>query len=165
MTADDWLRHPIWSEYNNPEDLDGLRELGFDLDEVRSKLKAINYSQEYAFPVPENAAPASLWFMDYSARLTTPSGTNLVGYHTGPAIGAFSPCGQQFIFNINLGKECVEGGNALARLLREEAVFPFQVEITATRETFEFPWPSPPNMKPRSILGLYELLAQTKSAQ
>jgi len=144
LTPDDWLRHEIWSEWNNPEDMDGLVALGFDPDDVRSKLEAVKYSDEYAFPIPSDAAPGSLWFMDYSARVTTEAGSKLVGYYTGPALGVFAP-GRKlpFIFNLNMFKECVAQGNELARMLSEPSIFPLSVEIVATGERMEFPIPTP----------------------
>jgi len=143
LRQDDFTPDSVWVDYCAPDDLEPLSDLGFDMADVDAKLRAVKYSDDYCFRVPAHAW-REFGYQRTTARVSTPGGHTLVGYDTGPAVGLFvSGRDRPFIFNINMPKECLAQGEQVAAMLGEASIFPLKVEVHASGEVHEFPFPSP----------------------
>lgn len=131
LTERDFVEHPVWACYYEPDEVETLVDLGFDRLSVLQALKATGYSDEYAFPLPSEAADAPLNYLYCSVTATTRGGNKLVGYITGPCVAVYFQ-GKLYAFNSNLREWSLKTARELAVALGEKAVFPMQLEVVAT---------------------------------
>ena len=129
----DFIDHSVWATYYEPDEIDSLVELGFDLTEVANVLLKSRGNDEYSFPLPAEAAASPFQYLYLGARLTTKGGTELVGYSIGPCLGVFH-AGEHYCFNRALPEQSVGAAIALATAVGEEEVFPMQIYVVATGE-------------------------------
>lgn len=131
LTESDFVDYAVWAFYYEPDDVETLVGLGYDKREVQKALEATGYSDEYAFPLPPEAAHAPLNYIQRSIRATTHGGSKLVGYFAGPCIAVYFQ-GKLYSFNGNLRERSLATARDLANALGESAVFPIQFEVVAT---------------------------------
>lgn len=133
----DFIEHPAWATYYEPDDVESLIELGFDAGEVRDAIAATGYSDQYSFALPAKASDVPFQYLYLSVRATTAGGRELVGFVTGACLGLFLK-GKQFRFNRNLADLSAVEASKLAVALGDENIFPVQLEIVATSERRKF---------------------------
>lgn len=136
LTERDFIESSVWACYYEPDDIDTIARFGFDRSEVQSALQATGYSDDYAFPLPSEAADAPLNYVQCSIRAETRGGRALVGYTSGPCIAVYFQ-GKLYSFNPGLRQPSLAAARELAAALGENAVFPIQYEVVATSEKKE----------------------------
>jgi hypothetical protein len=132
----DFIEHPVWATYYEPDDIETLESLGFDAGQVQAALEPLNLSDDYSFPLPVEAAGSPFHYLFLSVRAQTKGGNQLVGYITGACLAVFFQ-GNCYHFNPNLQARSLDNAFALAAALNESMVFPMKVEIVATSKTME----------------------------
>jgi len=137
LNENDFIEHPAWATYYEPDDIETLIELGFDATEVRTAIAAKGYSDSYSFALPAKASDAPFHYLYLSIRATTVGGRKLVGYVTSACLGLFLN-GESFEFNPRLADLSEANATRLAVALGDENVFPIQFEIVATSERSAF---------------------------
>ncbi len=137
LNENDFIEHPAWATYYEPDDIETLIELGFDADEVRGAIAATGYSDSYSFALPAKASDAPFHYLYLSIRATTVGGRKLVGYVANACLGLFLN-GETFQFNPRLADLSEGNATRLAVALGDENVFPIQFEIVATSERGDF---------------------------
>ena len=80
LTTKDFELHQIWGIYYEPDDMISLVELGYKFDDIQNELKNVNYSDEYAFPIPNNGANTLFQYMYYTINARTACGKIFNGY-------------------------------------------------------------------------------------
>ena len=80
-----------WGQYYEPDDINTLAECGYNREEVYEAIKAVNWSDDYWFPIPNSADAGLFQFEHRRASFKTPSGRAIDGYvcNEGHAIGLF----------------------------------------------------------------------------
>lgn len=136
LTESDFIESSVWACYYEPDDIEAIAEFGFDRDEVLRAIQAIGYSDDYAFPLPPEAANAHLNYVYCSIRAETRGGSRLVGFVTGPCVAVFFQ-GKRYSFNSALRDLSLVTARELAAELGEQVVFPIQYEVVATAERRE----------------------------
>lgn len=137
LDEQDFIEHPAWATYYEPDDIESLIELGFDADEVRGAIAATGYSDQYSFALPAKGIDAQFHYIYLSVRATTAGGRELVGFVTSACLGLFLN-GKQFRFNQNLADLSAGDATKLAVALGEVNIFPAQFVIVATSERRDF---------------------------
>ena len=92
-----------WGQYYEPGDIDTLAQCGYDHQVVHDAIKAVDWSDDYWFPIPDSADAGLFQFEHRRAQFRTPDGHMLDGYvcNEGHAIGLFGS-GDYWIINQNL---------------------------------------------------------------
>ena len=137
LTEQDFVLHPVWVAYYEPDELDDLQSLGIDREQAHRELSALEYPDRFVFPLPREAALMPFNYLHVRADLTTAGGTKLIGYVTGPCVGAFHN-GEHYQFNRALRDRSEASSRRLASALRERAIFPLRIEIPATGKVSAF---------------------------
>lgn len=137
LDEQDFIEHPVWATYYEPDDIASLGALGFDGDEVRKAIEGTGYSDEYSFPLPAEACDSPFHYLYLSVRATTHGGNQLVGFLTGACLGLFH-AGEQYRFNPNLREGSLSNAVRLSQALGEERIFPVRLEVVATSERCDF---------------------------
>ena len=136
LTERDFVESSVWACYYEPDDIDTIAEFGFNRSEVQTAIQAIGYSDDYAFPLPPQAANVPLNYVYCSIRAETRGGNKLVGYVTGPCMAIYFQ-GKLYSFNSALRERSLATARELAAALGEQSVFPIQYEVVATSEQRE----------------------------
>lgn len=138
-------KNPAWGQYYEPGDIDMLAACGYDREEVYQAIKAVNWSDDYWFPIPESADAGLFQFERRHASFRTPGGRIIEGYvvNEGHAIGLFGSS-YHWIINANL-MEMFE--DEKLRILEDlgfqidEKLLPLHYEIRALGGEKVFPNP------------------------
>ena len=82
---------PAWGQYYVPSDIESLVAFGYDRETVRSALKAVGWSDDYWFPIPDHAPVGTFEFEHRQALFHTRDGVAIEGYvyNSGHSIGLF----------------------------------------------------------------------------
>lgn len=131
LTAKDFKSHQIWAIYYEPDDIISLVELGYKLDDIQNELKSINYSDEYAFPIPNSASNIPFQYMYYAINAQSASGKIFNGYCCSRAcvISLFFN-DERYLFNLNLKDMAFEEEKKLKKALSiTNSLFPIQIEV------------------------------------
>jgi len=137
----DFVEHPVWGCYYEPDEIDTLTEFGFDKQEIQLALRTVDYSDAYAFPLPIAAVGADFKYLYLSATFITPTGIRLVGYLTGPAIAVYYE-GARYVFNHALPNYWQKTERELNMELTNGAVFPMECRVEADSRRFVIERPS-----------------------
>lgn len=129
----DFIDYPVWATYYEPDDVDALVGFGYKAEEVDRLLASISGNDEYSFPLPPQAANSAFHYLLLGVRATTRGGHRLVGYLTGSCFGVFHN-GKEYQFNAAVRARSLQTAKELSFALGEQAVFPMQMEVTATGE-------------------------------
>jgi len=86
-----------------PGDIDTLAGCGYDRQEVHNAIEAVNWSDDYWFPIPDSVDAGLFQFEHRRASFKTPSGRTIDGYvcNEGHAVGLFGSRGH-WVINQNL---------------------------------------------------------------
>ncbi|MDI4635824.1 hypothetical protein J7U46_22350 [Pelomonas sp. V22] len=133
FSEQDFIDFPVWATYYEPDDIDTLVEFGYDRQEIERLVALTKSNDEYSFPLPPQAATSPFHYLYIGVRATTRGGNSLVGFVTGPCFGVFHN-GESYQFNASLRTQALQTATELSSALGEQAVFPMQVEVMATRE-------------------------------
>lgn len=136
LTERDFVEHEVWGSYYEPDDITTIASLGFEREAVHREIEATGFSEDYAFPLPRQAATAPLNYLYLSVRAETRGGFQLVGYKSGPAVAVFYG-GKLFSFNALLHQQALKTASELGAALGETSVFPLQYQVVATSEVGE----------------------------
>ena len=134
ITESDLKNHHVWVTFYEPDEFELIESLGFNLDEVEKALQDVSYSDEYEFPLPSEAASMPFKYLSLSAKITTPSGTELYGYRTSVSLSVLFK-GKRYHFNRGLLDLSKEEAAELSSALGEKAIFPLSVYIPALSKT------------------------------
>jgi hypothetical protein len=137
LTEQDFVQHPTWVAYFEPDELDDLQRLGIDREQAQRELGALEHPDHFVFQLPREAAFMSFKYLYVRANLTTAGGSKLIGYVTGPCVGVFHK-GERYQFNQALHNRSEASSRKLASALRERTIFPLRIEIPATGKVTEF---------------------------
>ena len=116
LSERDFVESSVWACYYEPDDVDTIAGYGFDRSEVLNAIRATGYSDDYVFPLPPEAASASLNYVHCSIRAKTRGGNELVGYVTGPCIAVYFQ-GRLYSFNSALRESSLATARELASAL------------------------------------------------
>lgn len=136
LTEGDFVESSVWACYYEPDDVDAIAGFGFDRSEVQKSLRATGYSDDYAFPLPGEAASAPFHYVYCSIRAETRGGSKLVGFITGACTAVYFR-GKRYSFNSALREISLVTARELALALGEQAIFPIRYEVVATGEQKE----------------------------
>lgn len=132
-----------WGQYYEPEDIDTLAECGYDREMVHDAIKAVDWSDDYWFPIPDSAKAGLFQFEHRRAQFRTPSGHTLDGYvcNEGHAIGLFGS-DDYWIINQNLMEMFEDKRSQILKdlgLKADEDLLPLHYEIRALGAAKTFP--------------------------
>ena len=130
LTQADLTQHSVWVSYYEPDEIELLDQLGLDSKEILDALKAVEYSDDYVFPIPTEGASLPFKYVHLSAKVTTCGGTELVGYRT-PNSLALLHKGQWYHFNKALRHLSMEQASTLCAVLGVGELFPLTVKLPA----------------------------------
>lgn len=137
LTEQDFVDYPAWSDYYEPDDIQTLGKLGFDVEEVREAIAATGYSDDYVFALPVEGCSSPFHLLMLSLRAVTPSGVKLVGYSTYACLTVFHK-GKSYSFNRNLRERAFVHASQLAQALSVVTIFPLSVRVVGTSEEYEY---------------------------
>ena len=137
LTEQDFLDYPAWADYYEPDEIELLLRLGFDVNEVRIALEDAGPSGEYSFALPTEGCREPFKHLKLSVRVLTPGGTHLVGYRTSVCVAVFHR-GKLYLFNRSLRSESIGHAQHLAGELGEASIFPLEVCEVATTKRYSY---------------------------
>jgi hypothetical protein len=128
LTEEDFEFSQVWAEYYEPDDIGGLVNLGYDLQEVQSELEKVDYSDEYSFPIPLDP-PEPFKYIFFAIKAQLASGKILKGYCTSNITALFHG-DDKYYFNPHFKDESLENEKELKKAIScKSTIFPIQVEI------------------------------------
>ena len=124
--------YPVWAEYYEPGDVDSICAWGIARDVVVAMLEAVDWSDEFMFPVLRLSDAARFQFFYASAQFRTADGRVFAGYafNEGPtSIGIFHD-GEPIILNQCNPSISEEEETRLKQFFRA-AIYPLEISFCA----------------------------------
>ena len=132
-----------WAQYYEPDDIEELAKLGYEKGIVRKEIEAVNWSDDYWFPIPEETPVGTFQFEKRKTKFKSTSGKEFSGYvfNRGHSIGLWGE-NEEWIINENLLDMYEDEKTAIHRGLsinESEDLLPLEYSIEALGGTKQFP--------------------------
>lgn len=135
--------HSTWAQYYEPDDIDRLTRFGWDSREVRRLIEATGWSDDFWFPIPEEATPGTFEFERRHAEICLANQLVVHGYveNKGQAITVFGRTGRWVINEclLELFDEQLPAFRRDLGLASDANVLPAKVNVASVKWSFEFP--------------------------
>jgi hypothetical protein len=142
LRADDFERSPLWAPYYSFDDVEEMVSWGYPEPLVRECLAEINYSDDYYFPLPVEAANSE-WGRDklFAVTIVAPNEVRLSGYvgETHRYVAVFAKGQTIYLDNLDLGSGYAtirDDDQRLAALLGIRTSLPLRVMNRVTGENW-----------------------------
>ena len=80
LTANDFIEHNIWVQYYSADEIDFIEKETYNRKEIESKLKAVNWSDEYWFKSLLTYKATPYMFTRFYAQFTLPNNSLVDGF-------------------------------------------------------------------------------------
>lgn len=134
LNENDLREHAVWGAYYEPDDLEALVLLGYDRTECELKLRAIDFSDSYVFPLPISAKGEPFKYLYLAVSAVTKGGHSFFGYRTGSGLCLMAG-GKKFFFNQAAPMLSIGQAETLANLIGDANIFPITLVYAASDTT------------------------------
>lgn len=137
LTETDITTHPVWVSFYEPDEFDLLEQLGVARADAQAALEAVEYSDEYIFPLPATAAELPFNYLYLSVQAKTPADAILIGLRSSVSLSLLHR-GKAYHFNKAALSLSEAQAKELAGVLGESDIFPLNIFIPALKRSENF---------------------------